>query len=73
MHLRPPSIAFGVRAFLWALLLAVYVWAFLLAIGVSNGVAAVIGAVCLFAFFVFVRVYGEDEMRTRRRPVRPRS
>jgi hypothetical protein len=60
VHLRLPSIDPGVRAFLWALVLALYLWAFLLAVGVGQGTSLVIGLLALGGIFLYVRVYGYD-------------
>jgi hypothetical protein len=71
MHLpRPPSFDQGVLAFVWALLFAVYIWAFMLAVGVSGWTSAIVGFVAGFGVFLFVRIYGEEELRRRRQ--RPR-
>ena len=61
MHLRLPSIDPGVRAFLWALFLSLYLWGFLLAVGVDKGTSTVLGLVSLGAIFLYVRVFGGDE------------
>lgn len=61
MHLRLPSIDPGVRAFLWALVLALYVWGFMLAVGVAQGTSLVLGLLSLGGFFLFVRLYGGDQ------------
>jgi hypothetical protein len=63
MHLRPPSIDPGVKAFIWAFLLALFVWAGLLAIGISQGTALVVGLLALGGIFLVVRLYGEDTPR----------
>ena len=60
MHLRLPSIDPGVRAFLWALVLALYVWLGLLAIGVDSGTSLMIGLLSFGAIFLFVRLFGGD-------------
>ena len=71
-HLRLPSIAPGVQAFIWALVFAVYTWAFMLGVGVSGAVAAIVGAVTGGGAFLLVRLYGEDLTRRRRaRRTRP--
>ncbi len=70
-HLRFPSIAPGVQAFIWALVFAVYAWAFMLGVGVDDAVAGILGAVFGSAVFLLVRLYGEDVTR-RRRPRRTR-
>jgi hypothetical protein len=61
MHLRLPSIDPGVKAFVWALLLSLYIWGFMLAVGIDKGTSAVIGFVCLGAIFLYVRVSVSDE------------
>jgi hypothetical protein len=70
-HLRLPSIAPGVQAFVWALVFAVYIWAFMLAVGVSDAVAGLVGAVAGGGVFLLVRLYGEDLTRRRARRTRP--
>ena len=65
MHLRAPSVAPGVAAFLWALAFAVYVWAFLLAVGVSNALAVIVGALTLGGTFLYVRTFGFRPPRRR--------
>ena len=61
MHLRLPSIDPGVRAFVWSLLLALYIWGFLLAIGIDKGTSTVIGLLSFGAIFLLVRIFGGDE------------
>jgi hypothetical protein len=61
VHLRLPAIEPGVKAFVWALLLSLYIWAFLLAVGVHKGTSTVLGLVSFGAIFLYVRVYGESE------------
>ena len=62
MHLRLPAIEPGVKAFVWALLLSLYLWGFLiLAVGVEKGTSTVLGLIAFAAIFLFVRVYGESE------------
>jgi hypothetical protein len=60
MHLRLPSIDPGVRAFLWALALALYIWLGLLAIGVDSGTSLIVGLLSFGAIFLCVRLYGGD-------------
>ena len=61
MHLRLPAIEPGVKAFVWALLLSLYLWAFLLEVGVGKAPSTVLGFVAFGAIFLYVRVYGESE------------
>jgi hypothetical protein len=61
MHLpNPPSIDPGVMAFVWALLLAVYVYFGLLAVGASGAFSIVIALLAFAAIWLFVRLRGED-------------
>lgn len=61
MHLRLPAIEPGVKAFVWALLLSLYLWGFLLAVGVDTGTATMLALVSFGGIFLFVRVCGESE------------
>lgn len=63
MHLRPPSIDHGVTSFLWGLSLGLILWIGMLAVGVANATAFILAAVAAFLIFLFVRLYGEDELR----------
>jgi hypothetical protein len=61
VHLRLPAIEPGVKAFVWALLLSLYIWAFTLAVGVDKGTSTVLALIAFGAIFLCVRVYGESE------------
>ena len=63
MHLRLPSFDPGTTAGLWALGLGLYVFVGLLAIGISVGVSFVVALVATGLIFLYVRLYGEDEIR----------
>jgi hypothetical protein len=63
VHLRPPSIAQGVQAFLWALGLGLFIWLGLLAIGVSGATSFILAAVAGGLIFLLVRIFGEEELR----------
>ena len=63
MALRPPSIDHGVVSFLWAFGLGLFIWLGLLAIGVSGATAFIFGALSACAIFLFVRLFGEEELR----------
>jgi hypothetical protein len=59
MHLRMPSIAPGVKAFLWALFLAAYVFFGLRAIAfLDRGTDFILAALAFCAIFLFVRLFG---------------
>jgi hypothetical protein len=61
VHLRLPAIEPGVKAFVWALLLGLYIWAFMLAVGVDKGTSTVLALIAFAAIFLCVRIYGESE------------
>lgn len=60
---NPPSIDPGVMAFIWALLLAVFIYFGLLAIGAKGAFAIVISLLAFAAIWLFVRLRGEDRSR----------
>jgi hypothetical protein len=60
---RPPSIDHGIISFIWALFLALFIWGGLLAVGVSRATAFILAVVAGFGIFLFVRVFGEEEVR----------
>jgi hypothetical protein len=70
VHLRPPSIDHGVISFVGAFVLGVLLWAFMLSVGISKPTAFIVAAVAACAIFLYVRLYGEDEPRSRRRSTR---
>ena len=59
MHFHLPSIDPGVMAFVWALLLGLYVYFGLIAIGSSGAFAIVIALLSFAAIWLFVRLRGE--------------
>jgi hypothetical protein len=61
VHLRLPAIDPGVKAFVWAFLLSLYLWGFLLAVGVDKATSTVLALVSFGAMFLYVRVYGESD------------
>jgi hypothetical protein len=62
MHLRMPSIDQGVQAFLWALFFFLFLWFGMLAVGVGKGTSFILAGVAAVLIFLYVRVYGEDEL-----------
>lgn len=58
MHLRSPSVAPGVSAFLWALAFGVIVWLFMLGIGSSQAMSVLLGALTLGTAFLYIRKAG---------------
>ena len=66
MHLRAPSIAQGVQAFVWAVVFFLYLWLGMLAVGVSGATALILSLVAAAAIWLFVRVFGEERPGRRR-------
>jgi len=60
MHFHFPSIDAGVMAFVWALLLALYIYFGLLAVGASAAFSIVITLVSFAAIWLFIRLRGDD-------------
>ena len=60
---RPPSIDHGVASFLWAVGLGLFIWLGLLAIGISKATSFIVAAIAGAAIFLYVRVFGEEELR----------
>lgn len=60
MHFHPPSIDQGVLAFVWALLLSLYIYFGLVAVGSSAAFAIVITLLSFAGIWLFVRLRGED-------------
>ncbi|HEV2590488.1 MAG TPA: hypothetical protein VGU02_01220 [Gaiellaceae bacterium] len=61
MHLRPPSFAHGIIAFIWAVLFGLFIWIGGAALGYGSAMTFIVGCVAGFLIFLFVRVYGEDD------------
>ena len=57
---NPPSIDPGVMAFIWAILLAVFIYFGLKAIGASGATSIVLALLAFAAIWLFVRLRGED-------------
>jgi len=62
MHLRSPSVDHGVQSFLWALVFFLFLWFGMLAVGVSGATAFVLAVVLGVLIFLFVRIFGEEEL-----------
>jgi hypothetical protein len=62
MHLRAPSIDHGVQSFLWALVFFLFLWFGMLAVGVSGATAFVLALVLGVLIFLFIRIFGEDDL-----------
>lgn len=66
MHLRMPSIDHGVQSFVWAVVFFLFLWLGMLAVGVSGGTAFLLALIAGVGIFLFVRTFGEEELRPRR-------
>ncbi len=62
MHLRPPSVDHGVQSFLWAVVFFLFLWFGMLAVGVSRATSFVLALVLGALIFLFVRIFGEDDL-----------
>ena len=65
MHLRPPSVDHGVVSFLWAFGLGLFIFLGMLSIGVGRGTAFIVSGIAAGAIFLYVRIYGEEQLRRR--------
>ncbi|MDP8910969.1 MAG: hypothetical protein M3M94_02745 [Actinomycetota bacterium] len=63
MHLRPPSIDHGVVSFLWAFGLGLFLLLGMWSIGIDRATALVLSAVAAGAIFLFVRIFGDEQVR----------
>jgi hypothetical protein len=71
VHLRPPSLDHGLVSGLWGIGLGLYVILGGLALGLGRAESFILGGVVGAVIFVYVRLYGRDEVGRRARP--PRS
>ena len=60
---RPPSFDHGVVSFLWGIGLGLFIWLGLLAIGISKATAFIFAALAAAGIFLYVRIYGEEELK----------
>jgi hypothetical protein len=63
MHLRPPSFDHGTVSGLWGIGLGLLILLGSLALGVDAGTAFIIAGLAAAAIFIYVRLYGEEELR----------
>lgn len=63
VHLRLPSFDRGLTSFLWAFGLGLFLWLGMLSIGVSGATAFIFAVLGACAIFLYVRLYGADEVR----------
>ena len=62
MHLRPPSVDHGVQSFIWAVVFFLFLWFGMRAVGVSPATSFVVALVLGLLIFLFVRIFGEDDL-----------
>jgi hypothetical protein len=60
VHLRAPSVAKGVQAFLWSVGFFLLIYLGGLAVGVAGATAFVLGLVAAFFIFVLIRTRGDS-------------
>jgi hypothetical protein len=63
MHPRMPAVSPGFSAFVWGLVLGIYIIIGMLAIGISKGTSLVTGVLAGFLIFFYVRLTGADQLR----------
>jgi hypothetical protein len=70
MHLRMPSFDRGLTSFLWAFGFGLFLWLGMLSISIDGATAFIFSALAAGVIFLYIRLYGEDEVR---RPARRQS
>jgi hypothetical protein len=60
MHFHPPSIAPGVTALVWAVLLGAYIYFGLVAVGASGAFSYIVAALGAAGIWLLVRVRGSE-------------
>jgi hypothetical protein len=63
MQLRPPSLDHGTVSGIWAIGLGLLILLGSLAFGLDAGTAFIVAALAAAAIFIYVRLYGEEELR----------
>jgi hypothetical protein len=63
MHLRPPSFDHGTVSGLWAIGFGLFIVFGSIAVGVEKSTAIILGAISAGVIFLFVRLYGEEQLR----------
>jgi hypothetical protein len=60
VHFHPPSIAPGVTALVWAVLLGAYIYFGLVAVGAAGAFAYIVAALSAAGIWLLVRVRGSE-------------
>jgi hypothetical protein len=63
MHLRMPAFDRGATSFAWAAFFFLFLWLGMLSVGVDGATAFIFSALAGCAIFLYVRLFGEDEVR----------
>jgi hypothetical protein len=63
MHLRPPSFDHGTVSGVWAIVFGLFILFGSIAVGLEKSTAIILGALSAGVIFLFVRLYGEEELR----------
>ncbi|HEY6584619.1 MAG TPA: hypothetical protein VIZ29_07225 [Gaiellaceae bacterium] len=63
MHLRMPAFDRGATSFAWAVFFFLFLWLGMLSVGVDGATAFIFSALAGCAIFLYVRLFGEDEVR----------
>lgn len=63
MHLRPPALDHGLVSALWAIGLGLFILLGSIAVGVDKGTAFIVAPLAAGAIYLFVRIYGEEDLR----------
>jgi hypothetical protein len=63
---RPPALAHGTSAFLWAVGLGGFIFVGMLSISISKGTSLIVAIVCGFAIYFAVLLFGADAWRRQR-------
>jgi len=63
MHLRPPSFDHGTVSGLWAIGLGLLILVGSVALGLDTPTAFIVAGLAAGAIFIYVRLYGEEELR----------
>jgi hypothetical protein len=62
MHLRLPAFDRGATSFAWAVFFFLFLWLGMLAVGIDGATAFILSALAGCAIFLYVRLFGEDEV-----------
>jgi hypothetical protein len=62
MHLRMPAFDRGATSFAWAVFFFLFLWLGMLSVGINGATAFIISAVAGCAIFLYVRLFGQDEI-----------